>query len=329
MQYILTPEQSALNQRAIELCQKYLRIEWPIIEVLQQVDEAKLYKYLGESSLFQYAVRVLGLSEPVAGCFITVAKKAKVVTKLNEALQANALSVSRASRITSAINEENAIELIEFAKTHSKRDVDLKMASLNPKSARRERVKPINAELYEVTVYIPKETLDTWKRAQSVVAQNKQKHPTLAATLKEMGEEFLKHKDPIKRAERILAKKKKKAEPDPRTQEHCPDRVSRLSAQKPVKRKPLPAGLKHQVFKRDAGVCTHINSRGERCNVDRWLHIHHIRPVSHGGSNDLENLTTLCSIHHDLIHQLTLPNEALVTWLRSPQSVYCKSKLDS
>lgn len=32
------------------------------------------------------------------------------------------------------------------------------------------------------------------------------------------------------------------------------------------------------------------------------LHVHHIRRRSQGGGNELSNLVTLCSFHHDWVH---------------------------
>ena len=38
------------------------------------------------------------------------------------------------------------------------------------------------------------------------------------------------------------------------------------------------------------------------CRCDLWLHLHHLRHVSRGGSNQAANLVTLCSVHHRLLH---------------------------
>jgi 5-methylcytosine-specific restriction endonuclease McrA len=87
-------------------------------------------------------------------------------------------------------------------------------------------------------------------------------------------------------------------------------------------RRPLSASEKHAVFLRDQGRCTFMNERGERCNADRWLHVHHIKPVSQGGTNDLANLTVICSAHHDLVHQLSFALESQINWLREPTVAY-------
>jgi hypothetical protein len=69
-----------------------------------------------------------------------------------------------------------------------------------------------------------------------------------------------------------------------------------------LQREPIPAALLHQVNLRDHRRCTESLPDGSRCNQSRWIEIHHKTPVSQGGENTLENLTTLCSAHHRLWH---------------------------
>src|SRR5262249_28624422 len=64
----------------------------------------------------------------------------------------------------------------------------------------------------------------------------------------------------------------------------------------------LSAALLRQVQLRDKGRCRHVNKKGNRCESERWLEVHHILPVSKGGRNQLDNLITLCSTHHKLQH---------------------------
>lgn len=55
-------------------------------------------------------------------------------------------------------------------------------------------------------------------------------------------------------------------------------------------RKPIPAKLRHEVFKRDNYRCRECGAT----NKETTLEIDHIVPVSKGGTNDLTNLQTLC-----------------------------------
>lgn len=56
--------------------------------------------------------------------------------------------------------------------------------------------------------------------------------------------------------------------------------------------------LRHTILSRDNYEC---GESGGRC--DGALQIHHIVPLSRGGSNDPSNLVTLCLYHHSLKHE--------------------------
>lgn len=53
--------------------------------------------------------------------------------------------------------------------------------------------------------------------------------------------------------------------------------------------------LRKDVLKRDGYCCS-------QCKSKSTLHVHHIKPLSQGGTNDLSNLTTLCKRCHTKIH---------------------------
>jgi len=66
-------------------------------------------------------------------------------------------------------------------------------------------------------------------------------------------------------------------------------------------RKHIPQHILNQVVLRDKGRCC-FQKNGRRCNHRRFLDIHHIKPVKDGGQNTVENLKTLCEIHHIYLH---------------------------
>ncbi|MCC7405492.1 MAG: HNH endonuclease [Bdellovibrionales bacterium] len=68
------------------------------------------------------------------------------------------------------------------------------------------------------------------------------------------------------------------------------------------KRRPLAAATKHRVFLKFGARCSHINNQGERCSENKFLEVHHLKPLHLGGDDRLENLTLLCSGHHRGVH---------------------------
>ena len=60
----------------------------------------------------------------------------------------------------------------------------------------------------------------------------------------------------------------------------------------------LPAAVSTAVFERDGWQCAFPG-----CSMRKTLDAHHIVFRSRGGSDELDNLVSLCRIHHDLIHR--------------------------
>ena len=60
-----------------------------------------------------------------------------------------------------------------------------------------------------------------------------------------------------------------------------------------------------KVLERDNFACRCCGWRRENAHKDdprRLLELHHIEEHVHGGSNEAENLLTLCNVHHDDVH---------------------------
>ena len=59
-----------------------------------------------------------------------------------------------------------------------------------------------------------------------------------------------------------------------------------------------PRWLRRLVLRRDSHTCTFPG-----CGMRRFLHTHHIHWWDFGGRTDLENLVTVCTFHHKLVHE--------------------------
>ena len=57
-----------------------------------------------------------------------------------------------------------------------------------------------------------------------------------------------------------------------------------------TRRKSIPGKLRHKVFERDGYRCRECGAT----NKETTLHVDHIKPVAKGGTNDINNLQTLC-----------------------------------
>jgi hypothetical protein len=62
----------------------------------------------------------------------------------------------------------------------------------------------------------------------------------------------------------------------------------------------VPAAERREVFRRDGGRCSYVDSRGERCFETHYLELHHLKPFARGGTNVASNLTLRCTAHNAL-----------------------------
>lgn len=275
----------AIHEKAVALAKEYEATESKLIEILQIVNQEKVYKKMGYTSLFNYAVDALELPPERVYQLNIVAKKCDEVPELKQAIDQGVLNVSRARRIASVIDRETSQDWIAKAATLTQRELEKEVARVNPKEALPERTKVLNATEAHISLCLSIEAKEQLERLKDVLSQKEKKPVGLKDAIEYAARFTLDRVDPLKRAER----NSRKAAGSVRLS-------SRIKS-----RAPIPASLKHQILLRDNGQCTQI-VEGKRCPSRRWLDIHHVIPVSKGGKNELENLATLCSSHHQMQH---------------------------
>ncbi|MCM2282294.1 MAG: hypothetical protein NDI61_10665, partial [Bdellovibrionaceae bacterium] len=118
----------AIHSRTCVAVERLKACEAELIRCLQEVDRFLVHRFIGYNSLFQYAVHALKLSEAQSYAYITVARKAQELPQLQEAIVSGELTVSKAVRITSVINEQTQAKWIGLALELPKRDLERKVA---------------------------------------------------------------------------------------------------------------------------------------------------------------------------------------------------------
>jgi hypothetical protein len=298
-------KQHPLDEQAAEIIQRYRSEEQKLLSVLQQIEAQFVFRELGYSSMFQYCIERHKLSESRAYELIYVSRKCAEVPRLKAAMEAGAVSLSAAKRIGSVVTEENAELWISQAATLKQKELERAVATVNPKAAVKERIKPVAAERSTLVVGISHSLEKKLARVRELVAQSSAKPCDLERALEQMADLFLESKDPVRRAERITQKKLAAAS---KANQHVLSKVAAPARKSPPAvarqtRSPIPAAIRHQVMLRDRGECQGTTPQGTRCGCRQWTDIHHIRPVSLGGSHALDNLLTLCSNHHREAHK--------------------------
>jgi hypothetical protein len=68
----------------------------------------------------------------------------------------------------------------------------------------------------------------------------------------------------------------------------------------------IPAAVRREVWERDAGQCTYVNARGERCHGRHYVQFDHRIARAFGGSSTVENLRLRCAAHDGLAAEQVL-----------------------
>ncbi|MBI1860136.1 MAG: HNH endonuclease [Deltaproteobacteria bacterium] len=312
-----------IHGEALRCAGNFKRAEAALLDALQRVDERKVYREMGHASLFAYTVSALRLSDALAFQFISVARKAKEIPELKSAVANGDFTVSMAKKITGVINGTNKQDWLNKAKTLSQRSLELEVAKANPRETVQEMIKPVSAERLEMKLGISRELDQKLNRVRVLLGKQKENvrwEDVVAA----MADCYLEKHDPVKRAERSLAKQRAaqvasgnqtaplselKAGATSNDPLPMASQVSRtlFGAKLDQVTEKIPAASLHIVNARDRGRCTHLRSDGTRCEETRFTHVHHIIPLSIGGTHEPENLRTLRSHHHSMVHETLGP----------------------
>ena len=216
----------SIHQKAKTTSEKYKRCEIDLIEVLQAVDQYKVFRAYNYSSLFKYATGELALSSDVAYIFINVARKSTEVPALKEEIKKGAITVSKAKRITSVLTPENQDHWIELAKTESKEKLEKHIAMECPKLSVKEKLSYVHptkeirdhakvvsknhnhGPRVQLQVGVSEKLMIDLRRVQDLVSQKRKRNVSLEDSLEAMVSLYLQRNDPVKKAQRQLMKGK-------------------------------------------------------------------------------------------------------------------------
>jgi hypothetical protein len=273
-------QHEVLHEKAQSRAKTFHRAEADLIDVLQELDEAKTFLHYRCTSLFDYCLKYLKLSPAVTANFINVSRKAKEVPSLKEAIRNQEITVCKARKIAPVLTKENSQTWLEKAKSMPKLQLEKEVAKAAPKTLTPEKARYVTEDRILISLGVSEGTMKKYRRAQDLECQRTRGSVSLEATLEALLDNYLQKNDPVIKAERLAKEPSNQCVPGTRS---------------------LAAQTKHQVNLRDQGQCTHIQD-GRRCENKKWVETHHQIPLSKGGTNDLNNLRTLCWAHHRMQH---------------------------
>jgi hypothetical protein len=299
-----------------------------VLKLMREMESGHGYFDFGVRDIFEYGVKMHGMSESEANAYTRVSRAAFKVPELMDAVLQGDLTLSHGVVLSGVMNSSIPIEekkaWIETAKDCSKEDLRNKIAESKPDIAAKEseRKRKESKSLTSYSCRFTDEEVEMVKHLQGILG-TKNWRETFLKAVKYTAE----MKDQVKQAERAKARAEKKAEKkkeetqvntktsvqksDPQTKDKTPKKFTIIKPDKSIsktvsgfKRVKTPAAVIHEVNLRDKRSCDFIidEETQTRCDSTFCLDYHHHIPLSQGGTDTADNIRTLCKGHHKYEH---------------------------
>jgi 5-methylcytosine-specific restriction endonuclease McrA len=320
-------ECETLHQKIVHLASKHRFIEAELLDHLQEAEKMRLHLYRSHSSLFRYVVDELGFSDAVASNLITVARKALEVPEIKEEVRQGKLGISKLRKVCPVIDKKNQKEWIQAAKTSSSRELEMKVASLKQNHIPRSSLRAIAKDTLRLSLDISHKAEQKLLRLKDLLSTKKGRDCTLQEVLDLALETTIEKVDPVRKAKRSQKRGEKKAQQEKALNLKVPEEPGKFRENQSCRiavgarhaspddyqatrpgtrsRKALSQCTVDALNRRDQVRCTYVGANSKRCTQTRWLDFHHKVPLSKGGSDEPQNLITLCHAHHKLLHETT------------------------
>ncbi len=292
-----------------------------------EIMRRKLYRKLGHSSINQYAHVELKFSKTRTGDFVQLARKLEQLPAVRELVENGELGYTKAREIVKVATPETEEGWVVAAQGSSRRELERKVAV----ARKRAKSNPDQAEL------LPASNDSNIPPAAPPVRLTVEMTSEQFAIYEALLEKLHKQGPLGNRGEMLLeamvelaAARDQKAprgalQSGPPFQIHihqCPDcakaTVSTSKGELPVSQtvmeraqcdsqvdeegkrntSTIPPATRRKALARDRHCC-----QAPGCEHTKFLEVHHIKPRIEGGDNDPENLITLCSACHRLVHE--------------------------
>jgi hypothetical protein len=246
-----------------------------LVRSLMEVDARRLHLRFGCPSLYAWCTEVIGLAEGAAYHRIEVARAARRVPGLADALEDGSLTLSAARVLTPHVTPENWTEVIGQARHKSKREVERLVAGLHPLPDQGWAFNHLSPGRVRLHVTISKATLDKLRRAQ----------------------ELLRHTLPEGDIEQVLGRAFILLIADLERRRFAATDAPRGPRTTSAMSRHVPAAVRRAVWRRDGGQCAFVGSQS-RCSARGVLEFHHRQPYAAGGATTADNIELRCRQHN-------------------------------
>ena len=293
-----------------------------LLRSLIEIDARRLYLREGCSSLFTYCTQMLHLAEGAAYNRIEAARAARRFPAVLDALAGGLITLTTIRLLAPHLTDDNHRELIAAAQQKSKRDVELLIATINPKAPaptimRRAPAPPPTREPALATgsghsVAPPALTQSRAEAAPAppasavrgtvnVLSVNYYKlQVTISRDTHEKlrrAQDLCRHANPSGDLATLLDRALTLLLADLERRRCAATPAPHASATGTSTGRYVPAAVRREVWQRDQGRCAFAGTSG-RCRETAFLEFHHVEPFAEGGQATVANIQLRCKAHN-------------------------------
>ena len=220
--------------------------------------------------------------------------------------------------ISAKITPANRDLLLDGMKGKSKREVQLLASRVTADGHLLDQ-----QEVMDMRVTMTKAQMELIDRAREVLAAAG-KVPSLAQIISKAMEDLLAKRDPLQKAARSAARKTTAASapahgpgPSPAAANDMAREAANLTpahlahaapahGRDILARRFIPADIRHHIWLRDGGQCTHRFEDGGRCLERMMLEVDHKTMFCRGGEASVANLELKCRVHNHYLAEVAL-----------------------
>ena len=307
-----------------------------VLAHLAEVDERRLYVPAAYDSMFAYCVGALRFSEDAAYKRIQVARVARRIPGVFEALAEGRVHLTGLGLLAPHITTDNAAELLAAATYKSKGQIELLLAERFPRPDVPALVRALPATPQLAQPIVPIEpgsadrTTQVVANTQTELAPAQVEVPVIPGQVATTpadgpgrvkplsGRAFsvqftmdLETHDLLRQAQDLLGNAVARNDIHGVVKRALTLLVEQLertrraatARPRPARRPALgsrhvPAAVRRAVWRRDRGQCTFVSDSGRRCEARSGLELDHVQPFARGGSATVSGIRLRCRAHN-------------------------------
>ncbi len=311
---------SELHSRLLSIISELARVEKQAVLLFAEIYSRKLFRELGYSSMRQYSREALQFSDAKFYQFQRLAESFKTLPKVKKAVASGELSWTKARVVARVAKPKTQTAWIDEAIRSGRRELERKAKAARsgraPEPGLFSKERPAPSALRKMNVHL---RLEPEHLAQLEALEEALRKQGLKGSREELLLQALALASGSSDCTRVQSRPKqaviyqcedcggKKVQTSRGMLEtDAPTDDAKVLGNDGVNRSSIPPKLRNQVLKRDRHRC-----QSPGCGNRHFLEVHHIRPRFEGGGNEPENLTTLCSACHRLVHDCTRVQSAI------------------